>query len=61
MKAKFQISIIILGIIVAFICLFTLNPVKLPVYKVDHLSYRNEIEDAFVFKTLPKIKLKLDE
>jgi len=61
MKTKFQISIIILGIIVAFFCLLALNPVKIPTYNDGHLSYRDEIEDTFVFKTLPEINFNLNK
>ena len=53
MKSKFQISVLIIGILVAIFCVLTANSKKVYSNQKEYLSHNSKPEDANIFKTLP--------
>ncbi len=53
MKSKFQISVLIIGILVAIFCVFTTNSKRIFTSQKGYLSYDIKPEDNFIFKNLP--------
>jgi len=59
MKSKLHISILILGIIVAVLCVFITNSNKLKNGHNAYLSYNFDTEDTFIFNIIsPKNRNK---
>lgn len=58
MKALFQISILITGIIVAVICVRTTFSNQKLNYQKVHLSHISKTSDTFNLKNLPHYKFK---
>lgn len=56
MKSKFQISILILGILIAILCVVTTNSKRIYSNQKWYLSHNIKPEVAFTFKNLTSLK-----
>ena len=61
MKSKYQISVLVLGIIVAILCIYKVHIFSKNTIKKEGLSNVLLPQNDFIFKTLPQHHLNTNE